>query len=1405
MRLNLLYLYQLVLYPLFFLWVIVATASAQDVVISEFMASNSSTVVPGDTTGHFYDWIELHNRSASAVDLSGWFLTDDSGIPFKWSFPSLVIPAGGYTVVMASSTDSSINGLLHTNFSLSARGGYLALIRPDFTEASTYDYPKQFVDVSYGVLSGSGLKAHLASNSPAQINGSVEYLFVKDTNFSHKRGHYQTAFSVTITTATTGATIRYTTDGSEPTLDTGMTYTDPVFISTTTVLRARAYLPGHAASNIGTQTYVFPNAVLDQVRPSDYPTFWGAEPNADYEMDRNISQNYLYSSQLLDGLSDLPTLSVATDREDLFGSDGIYSNPQTLGLEVAVSAEYFHPTNLADGTNLEDGFQIDCGFRIQGGRSRLPRLSPKHSFSLRFRSMYGESVLRYKLFPGSSVDEFNGLHLRAMYNNSWIHFESDQRHRATMIRDQWIRDSLIAMGQDDAGHGDYVHLYLNGLYWGVYNLHERPDNHHYAAYNGGDPDTIDSHDPSDLTPSLKDMVNVVKTGSWPDILSVLDVDSYIDFYLVNQFGHNEDIKPHGNWRAAGGGSNDRLWRFYAWDSERVLENINDISSLVKYDIEDYRHRNADGLAIIDDLVTHEEFRIRFADRVQKHLFNGGALTPEANLARWTKYADRLDRAIVGESARWGDWFKERNGFYYETYTRDHWIDEINNIKNSFFSTTSPNRTSIMVNKFLTENWSGENGKFLNVAKPAFEINDVLQHGGQILPTDNLGFSVIEGTVYYTVDGSDPRCSGQICSPNSSGSISASAIAFIEDFQLLDSAIIRARNLSENEWSPLIEASFIVEPLASVDDLVITEINYHPADPIQLELAAGAGLSLEDDSFEFIELMNVAPYSINLEGVNFVDGINFAFESLILASGERIILAKNLEAFRIRYGDLPNTQVIGGYSGGLSNGGEVIEYATASGQTIQAFEYDDKGSWPDRADGAASTLELISPLDNPNQSSSWRSSSEFNGSPGSTGLGPDNRVVINEVLAHTDLPEIDSIELYNTTGSAIDISNWFLSDTRDDYLRYTIPMGTILPANGFIVFDENDFNSSGTAADFALNSSSGDDLYLVSANAEGSPVGFVDTAEFGASFNGVTLGRWPDGQGRFVSMISNTLGAPNSGPFIADIIISEIMYHPTLEQEYEFIELYNRSNATVSLENWSLRGGSDFNFTSSHQIAAGECVLLVGFDSADSALANAFRAIYSVNPSVQLWGVLDGDLNNSSDEVRLRCPDDPPIEDPGIYPQVLVDTADFSDSAPWPLSADGLGSSLQRILPVTYGAFPNSWEAFGTRAGQAPYYIDLDQDGVHYLVEYALNLDPSVKDADKLPKPQIQNGNLVFNYPLDLTKLDISYQVEGSNDLETWTPVSDSLISTSGNIQLRQFSMPVVDETEYFLRLRIQSP
>ena len=445
-------------------------------------------------------------------------------------------------------------------------------------------------------------------------------------------------------------------------------------------------------------------------------------------------------------------------------------------------------------------------------------------------------------------------------------------------------------------------------------------------------------------------------------------------------------------------------------------------------------------------------------------------------------------------------------------------------------------------------------------------------------------------------------------------ISPAATAFGSDFQLPATTTIKARRLDGGNWSPLVEVTFIVEPPAGPGDLIISEIAYHPADPTQAELAVGQALNppvvFDEDNFEFLEFQNLAVNAINLDGVYFTDGIEFTFGPVIMLPGERIVLARDPVGLAARYGDLSGVQVVGPYLGGLSNNTETISFAAADETTIQTFAYEDSGSWPGRADGAASTLELADPTGDPSQSSSWRPSSEFNGTPGSAGSGADNRIVVNEVLAHTDLPDVDTIELYNTTAAAIDISGWYISDTRDDYTRFQIPPGTSIQAGGFVTFDETDFNSSGTPADFALSGSRGDDVYLLEANAANQPTRFVDRVEFGASFNGVTLGRWPDGSGQLVPMVSATLGSDNSGPLIGSVLITEIMYNPAGTQPgQEFIEIFNTGSSAENLANWTLRGGVDFDFTAAHEIPAGGTIVMVNFDPADAPSANAFRATY----------------------------------------------------------------------------------------------------------------------------------------------------------------------------------------------------
>ncbi|MBN2594520.1 MAG: lamin tail domain-containing protein, partial [Sedimentisphaerales bacterium] len=574
----------------------------------------------------------------------------------------------------------------------------------------------------------------------------------------HNRGFYDTPFSVTIATETEGAIIYYTTDGSEPYLVTargfssGQVYTGPIPISTTTCLRARAVKPGWLPTNEDAHTYIFLADVIrrshQQVLSEGYPSTWFEPYSSDYGMDPEIYNDPDYADLMDDALLSLPTVSVVTDKDNLFSHD---NDPETGGIyiytghsstggqdwERPVSAEFF----TFDGSKE---FQLNCGTRIQGGEGRRPDKCPKHSFSLRFRDQYGPTRLDFELFNDWPVNSFDTIQLRGFFNNAWTHWAPDQRQRAQYIRDQWMRDTLLDMGNIDAGQGLFVHLYLNGIYWGVYNLHERPVASHYAAYNGGDEDSIDAVNGGSATDgntsAWNRMRNIAASRNWDEIQKVIDIDNFIDWSLLCFSAGNVDLHDDGNWRAAGGGPENRLWHFYSWDSEHVLENVSTTGTSPA--------TNPAGIFnYLDDI---EEFRVRFGDRVHKHHFNSGALTPENNIWRWTKRADELDLAVIAESARWGDYRRDvhrySSGPYYLYTKNEYWIPERDRLINEYF----PSRTEIALNYFRSRSL------YPRIDAPVFYVNGSYKHGGAIFNNSSLSMTATTGTILYSLDGSDPR-------------------------------------------------------------------------------------------------------------------------------------------------------------------------------------------------------------------------------------------------------------------------------------------------------------------------------------------------------------------------------------------------------------------------------------------------------------------------------------------------------------------------------------------------------------------------------------------------------------------------------------------------------------------------
>jgi len=413
---------------------------------------------------------------------------------------------------------------------------------------------------------------------------------------------------------------------------------------------------------------------------------------------------------------------------------------------------------------------------------------------------------------------------------------------------------------------------------------------------------------------------------------------------------------------------------------------------------------------------------------------------------------------------------------------------------------------------------------------------------------------------------------------------------------------------------------------------------------------------------------------------------------------------------------------------LDNAAEVIGVADTNGGVIDLISYSgpfagvSQGRLPD---GTAAIVDFLG-----------------TDSPGEANYVAMTNVVVNEMLTHSDPPLEDAIELRNLTAAPVDVSGWWLSDSRSSLKKYQLRPNTVIPANGFYVAYEAQFNNSDQAAiPFALSSSKGDQVYLSATTGNGLLTGVRGTADFGAAANGVSFGRYVTSVGNvdYPAMSARTFGQDspasltqfrtgtgktNAYPKVGPIVISEIMYHPpdiivpgvsTNDNVVEeFVELRNTSASTVALydpayptNGWRLRDAVDFHFTSSNTIPPGGNLIVVSFDPQTNQTAlTQFRARYGSNQF--LVGPYSGKLDNGGESVELVRPDTPQTN--GFVPSILVEKVVYQDQGFWPTNADGFGMSLQRVSVSGYANDATNWIAAAPAPG--PYGItDTDGDGM----------------------------------------------------------------------------------------------
>jgi hypothetical protein len=997
------------------------------VVISEFMAENPGQPIDPnaqlDMDANSPDWIEIRNTGAAATNLVGLALSDDAVVPGKWIFPSVSVAAGGQLVVYASGKNRAISGVqLHTNFKLAPKGVVL-LSRPVGTTWVTVSqfgsigskYPKQRPGISYGSPSGNPLLSpgYFLSDTPGVINGStIVTNFVGDTTFSVDRGFYDAPFSLVVSNKTAGATLVYTLNGSEPSGTNGVQVPPPnantgpsvtLAISDSTIVRARGIKTGWGPSDIDTQTYVFWDRVRTQTGP--LPTtgisqsdplvtapwgFTGGTPRTpagpDWEVDPMVvNTNSAASKFVSSDLKSIPSVSLVTPWKGLFGPStsgqtdgGIYVGTEAgvanEGVDRVFSFEFFNPTGSTNLPNAVKGFHTLGKAHVFGGTSHARWKSYK--LSLNFKAIQD---VDYDVYGEGATQTHRTFILDSRMNQTWLHSDATQRAYGDYVRDPVVADLQNAVG-GNSFHSRPVHLFLNGMYWGLYTLHERPDEKFMEDYLGDDADNWDvykhtlSASTSDgsevmvhgapVNPSLPfSYANSTTLANFNSLMSLFgvtfaapaptkdlrtqanynpiaarfDVPDFQSYMLVNFMAGNEDWSHKNYYSSLLRTDPAAKWRYQAWDSEHVFKN-GTLNNTV------YGSGNAGKTGSPHHfnhlLSTNAEYRISFADIAHRHMFNGGTLTVAGLQQAFTRRLDEIDSAIRGESARWGDNRRDAT-----PYTRGaEWLTE----KNRILNTVIPARHTSLLTQLQTA------GLYPAINAPAFST-----FGGAVTNLHPLAMTATAGhSIYYTLNGTDPR---EAWTSNSVGTLYTGPIP------LTASGTVRARARNGTTWSALTEALFLVGTLASSNNLLLSEIHYNPDGP--------------DDLTEFVELVNTSTGAIDLTNVR-LDGVDFTFPiGYLLNPGQRTVVVRDLVAFQAAYGT--GIPVAGVFQNGtaLNNDGERLTVYTPGNQIIQDVDFPTPGN----SDGGGLTLVRIIPSQGLSVPTHfwWRISAATNGCPGSS--------------------------------------------------------------------------------------------------------------------------------------------------------------------------------------------------------------------------------------------------------------------------------------------------------------------------------------------------------------------------------------------------------------------------------------
>ncbi|MCB1125372.1 MAG: CotH kinase family protein, partial [Verrucomicrobiae bacterium] len=937
------------------------------VLINEVMSDNETAFA--DEDGSFWDWIELYNPNDEAVDLTGYALSDEAAAPGKWRFPAVLIQPHGFLLVYASNLDrTDPEQPLHASFRLSASGETVLVSDSGLRPLDQWQVPSLASDQSIGRMPDGAAERHLYGKDAVSPGGENAVIgnapVVLAPTFAPDGGFFSGPVEVTIEPSQPDHEVRYTIDGMPPT-PASPVWTGPLNLETSTVVRVVAI-----------------DAEGRLSEPESRSFFIGVEHELPVVSLATAPSHLAFRNGYLYGLGS----SVLSSQNQVLKTFPYYGSNAWQDREIEVALEFFEPDGRV-------GLRQRAGAKMFGGWGS--RGYPQKSFALFARRSYGAGKFDHRIFPDQSITEFEAFVLRNSGNDNQSTHQTPPRPpinefgttlsygsyfvngEFTLMRDALMQRLVEDTTLDTQAYRPAV-VYINGEYWGIYNLREKMNESYVLSHHdraAGSVDLIEGLGSVKAGSSTyyNQMRNYLSTQNLADDArydfvaeQYLDIDNFIDYQLTILYGGNFDIGNVKCWRPRAARGRFR-WLVYDQDYAFDLWPADIYQSAMARDYADYRNmfrfyttgtnpsvgwpNGAGQTLIFRSLLKNERFKQRFIRRCTDLL---NSLFRQTQVDQTITDMAAVIRPEIGAHLQRWSWDEiAARGFgvphkpEYQPFLPATWEANINGLYEFAANRAAKTRQDCAQEFGLT---GGEGVLEVRVEPQGTGKVVVNTLTPDALPWQGIYFADLANTLrpvpnpgYRFVEWTTPG-----------GPVGSRTLDF---------------NVERDTTSPVV-ARMEPAPTDPTDppELIISEIMYHP--------------SAEHDSGDWVELCNPGESPVDLTGWIFRDEDDdhfFLLPERTLEPGACLVLVQDDARFRLLHA--PIVDSIGDFGFGLGNGGDTLRLFRPDGTRALAFRYNDAAPWPEEADGDGFTLELVSPEIDPALPGSWKASMDVGGTPG----------------------------------------------------------------------------------------------------------------------------------------------------------------------------------------------------------------------------------------------------------------------------------------------------------------------------------------------------------------------------------------------------------------------------------------